>query len=159
MAGIDYVPQDNSADGQSYATAVVSSGGYEDDEDNGNTLWYTGAGGNDLLSSRRQTGAQRLEKGNLALHNSMTRKSPVRLLRFLSDKASPEESYTGKLYSYDGLYDVTEFKYEVGKRQHGVYKFRLVRQPGQPPLASQTGAVLHKRLIRLAQRDAEANPR
>ena len=61
LSGIDYRP---AKDGEeAVATAVVSSGGYEDDEDDGDELWYTGSGGNDLLSSRRQTGAQKLEKG------------------------------------------------------------------------------------------------
>jgi euchromatic histone-lysine N-methyltransferase len=153
LSGIDYVSKDKSPDGQPYATAVCSSGGYEDDEDGGDTLWYTGEGGNDLLSSRRQTDSQRLDRGNLALYNSMCRKSPVRLLRCVSDSAKPHESYTGKLYSYDGLYDVTEYKYESGKRRHSVFRFLLVRQPGQPPLPSGVGARKHRRLIDLAQRD------
>ena len=50
LSGIDYVPANRTDDGVSYATAVVSSGGYEDDEDDGDTLWYTGEGGNDLPS-------------------------------------------------------------------------------------------------------------
>ena len=51
LSGIDYRP---AKDGEeAVATALVSSGGYEDDEDDGDELWYTGSGGNDLLSSRR----------------------------------------------------------------------------------------------------------
>ena len=158
LGGIDYVTSGKSETGESYVTAICSSGGYEDDEDHGETLWYTGEGGNDLLSSRRQTQSQTLVKGNLALYNSMQRKTPVRLLRCLKDDATPEESYTGKLYSYDGLYLVTKYKYETGTRHHGVCKFFLVREPGQPPLASH-GVRLHKRLVELAKRDGTAGPR
>jgi euchromatic histone-lysine N-methyltransferase len=43
------------------------SGGYEDDVDNSEDVVYTGQGGNDLLSTRKQVKDQKMEKGNLAL--------------------------------------------------------------------------------------------
>lgn len=51
----------------SLATAIVASGGYEDDEDHKDRLWYTGQGGNDLCGNRRQIASQKLESGNKAL--------------------------------------------------------------------------------------------
>ena len=117
----------------------------EDDEDDGDELWYTGSGGNDLLSSRRQTEGQKLEKGNLALANNIKRGVPVRLLRFVGEVAE-ERSYTRRLYIYDGLYDVTDYKYEVGARQHGVFKFRLVRSARFCPFFA-ASSPLHLRVI------------
>lgn len=49
------------------AVSIVMSGGYEDDVDNSEDMVYTGQGGNDLLSTRRQIKDQKMEKGNLAL--------------------------------------------------------------------------------------------
>lgn len=43
------------------------SGGYEDDVDNSEDVVYTGQGGNDLLSTKKQIKDQKMEKGNLAL--------------------------------------------------------------------------------------------
>lgn len=156
LSGIDYRP---AKDGEeAVATALVSSGGYEDDEDDGDELWYTGSGGNDLLSSRRQTGAQKLEKGNLALKNNLESGTPVRLLRYVGE-VPPERSYSQRLFIYDGLYAVTDYKYEVGARQHGVFKFKLVRCAGQPPLRKEASAKLHQRLVDLAHRDGTAGER
>lgn len=98
LSGIDYVSTAAAEDGVSYATAVVSSGGYEDDEDDGDELWYTGEGGNDLLSSRRQTAAQRLTKGNLALVGNLEKGLPVRLVRFVG-QCEEERSFTNRLYT------------------------------------------------------------
>eukprot|EP01052_Picozoa_sp_SAG31_P039703 SAG31_NODE_5562_length_2457_cov_1.602205_2_plen_86_part_00 len=72
MNGIDYCTAKNSrfvdADGNglSYALTVVSAGGYEDDDESpdGEWLWYTGEGKNDLNSSRRQQGNQEMKGGN-----------------------------------------------------------------------------------------------
>lgn len=46
MAGISGAERDG-------ADSIVVSGGYEDDEDYGNVIVYTGAGGNDPSSGRR----------------------------------------------------------------------------------------------------------
>lgn len=35
------------------AYSIVLSGGYEDDEDNGDSFWYTGSGGRDLSGNKR----------------------------------------------------------------------------------------------------------
>jgi putative restriction endonuclease len=51
------------------ADSIVVSGGYEDDEDYGDVIVYTGHGGNDP-SSRRQVADQLLERGNLAVARS-----------------------------------------------------------------------------------------
>jgi putative restriction endonuclease len=53
------------------ADSIVLSGGYEDDEDLGDEIVYTGHGGRDT-ESRRQVAHQRLTRGNLALAHSST---------------------------------------------------------------------------------------
>ena len=154
LSGIDY----GKLQGQTIAVAVASSGGYEDDEDDGDSLWYTGSGGNDLLSSRRQVAGQDLTNGNLGLFNCIESKTPVRMIRFVGEVAR-ERAYSGRLFIYDGLYAVTEYKHEVGTRQHGVFKFKLERLPDQPPLRNNASARLHQRLVDLATRDGTAGKR
>ncbi|KAL0376847.1 UNVERIFIED_CONTAM: Histone-lysine N-methyltransferase family member SUVH9 [Sesamum calycinum] len=47
QAGIDYVPSSQSSNGEPIATSIIVSGGYEDDEDAGDVIVYTGHGGQD----------------------------------------------------------------------------------------------------------------
>lgn len=58
-----------SSDGLEFpiCVSIVMSGGYEDDVDNSEDVVYTGQGGNDLLSTKKQIKDQKMEKGNLAL--------------------------------------------------------------------------------------------
>lgn len=114
------------------AVSIVMSGGYEDDVDNSEDMVYTGQGGNDLLSTRRQIKDQKMEKGNLALKNSMKCRLPVRVIRGHADK----RSYTGKIYTYDGLYEVYGHWAEKGISGFTVFKYQLRRLPGQPTLTS-----------------------
>ena len=78
MNGIDYCSANHSkyeVDGvpMPYALTVISAGGYEDDVESpdGEWLWYTGEGGNDLNSSRRQVASQKMKGGNEALLTSL----------------------------------------------------------------------------------------
>jgi euchromatic histone-lysine N-methyltransferase len=41
-------------------TSIIESGGYEDDEDTGDVLWYTGQGANDLQGDHKQVDNQKL---------------------------------------------------------------------------------------------------
>ncbi|GKG54185.1 histone-lysine N-methyltransferase family member SUVH9-like protein, partial [Tanacetum coccineum] len=59
QAGIDYLTSSQSSNGESIATSVIVSGGYEDDEDAGDVIVYTGHGGQDKHS--RQVVHQKLE--------------------------------------------------------------------------------------------------
>ncbi|KAJ6420941.1 hypothetical protein OIU84_028344 [Salix udensis] len=69
IAGIDYLPASQSSNREPIATSIIVSGGYEDDEDAGDVIIYTGHGGQDKLN--RQCEHQKLEGGNLALERSM----------------------------------------------------------------------------------------
>jgi len=162
MRGIDYCPAGRSNktfEGRKlpYALCVISSGGYEDDNDNGDWLWYTGEGGNDLNSSRRQVAGQLLKGGNEALHNSMTLRVPVRLARFAGK--TQQHSYSGISYFYDGLYNIVEYKSENGTQGKKVLKFKLVRQKGQKPLRKNAVAPMHQRLLQLGGYDGSTEKR
>ena len=125
QGGIDYVRHG----AKILATSIVASGGYSDDLDNSDVLVYTGQGGN-VMNSDKEPEDQKLERGNLALKNSIHEKNPVRVIRGC-------ESLDGrsKTYVYDGLYLVEKFWQELGPHGKLVFKFQLERIPGQPELA------------------------
>ncbi|CAO2832006.1 unnamed protein product [Amaranthus hypochondriacus] len=130
QAGIDYLPSSMSSNGEPIATSIIVSGGYEDDEDAGDVLIYTGHGGLDKL--HRMCNHQRLEGGNLALERSMHYGIEIRVIRGIKY----EGSLTTKIYVYDGLYKIVQCWFDVGRSGFGVYKFKLVRTEGQPEMGS-----------------------
>ncbi|XP_071726489.1 histone-lysine N-methyltransferase family member SUVH9-like [Rutidosis leptorrhynchoides] len=130
QAGIDYLTSSQSSNGEPIATSVIVSGGYEDDEDAGDVIVYTGHGGQDKNS--RQVVHQKLEGGNLAMERSMHYGIEVRVIRGFRY----EGSISGKIYVYDGLYKIVEAWFDVGKSGFGVYKFKLVRIENQMEMGS-----------------------
>src|SRR3954470_11214782 len=62
------------------ADSIVVSGGYEDDQDYGDTIVYTGHGGNDP-NSGAQIADQTLDRGNAALALNHQQGLPVRVIR------------------------------------------------------------------------------
>ncbi|KAE8077189.1 hypothetical protein FH972_015777 [Carpinus fangiana] len=123
QAGIDFLKHG----GEILAISIVSSGGYGDDLDNSDSLTYTGQGGN-VMNTDKEPEDQKLERGNLALKNSMHKRNPVRVIR-------GSESSNGKIYIYYGLYLVEKYWQELGSHGKLIFKFRLDRIPGQPELA------------------------
>jgi putative restriction endonuclease len=109
--------------GEAGARSIVASGGYEDDEDYGDLIIYTGHGGRDPVT-RKQVADQKLELGNLALFNSRQSGSPVRVTRG-ENPQSPFAPISG--YRYDGLFRVTDSWHKTGKSGFRVYLFRLER--------------------------------
>ncbi|XP_031251006.1 histone-lysine N-methyltransferase family member SUVH9-like isoform X1 [Pistacia vera] len=130
QAGIDYLPGSQSSNGEPIATSVIVSGGYEDDEDAGDLIIYTGHGGQDKFN--KQCEHQKLEGGNLALERSMHYGIEVRVIRGIKY----ERSLSSKVYVYDGLYKILDCWFDVGKSGFGVYKYKLVRIEGQPEMGS-----------------------
>ncbi|KAK1386743.1 Histone-lysine N-methyltransferase, H3 lysine-9 specific SUVH1 [Heracleum sosnowskyi] len=126
MAGIDYMTVKLSADDEPVAVSVVSSGGYEDDGEDGDVLIYSGQGG--VQRKDGQIFDQKLERGNLALEKSLHRANVVRVIRGVKDVPNG----TGKIYIYDGLYKVHESWVDKGKGGYNVFKYKFVRVPGQP---------------------------
>ncbi|XP_052175123.1 histone-lysine N-methyltransferase, H3 lysine-9 specific SUVH1-like [Diospyros lotus] len=129
MAGIDYMTLKVSQDDEPVAVSIVSSGGYEDNVEDGDVLIYSGQGGNIYRKDKDvMFRDQKLERGNLALEKSLRRGNEVRVIRGVKDVAHP----TGKVYVYDGLYKIQQSWIEKGKSGINIFKYKLVRLPGQP---------------------------
>jgi len=106
------------------AESIVVSGGYEDDEDYGDEIIYTGAGGNDTATGRQIADQSLTQPGNAGLVLSEESAYPVRVIR--GYKGDPEFSpATG--YRYDGLYRVTRHWAETGRSGFRIWRFQLVR--------------------------------
>ncbi|TWI86466.1 putative restriction endonuclease [Chitinophaga japonensis] len=115
-AGID----GNRNDG---AAAIVLSGGYEDDEDLGDEILYTGAGGNDPNTGKQIEDQSWENPGNAGLRLSMNQGLPVRVFRGYTHKSkfSPQSGYV-----YAGLYSVVDAWQETGKSGFKICRFRLL---------------------------------
>jgi putative restriction endonuclease len=116
-----------SGSGSEGADSIVLSGGYEDDEDYGDVIIYTGHGGKDQATGR-QVADQELTRGNLALAVSCRDGLPVRVTRGegLDSDFAPTAGYR-----YDGLYSVESYWHEPGRSGFRVCRYRLVREGGQ----------------------------
>ena len=107
--------------GATGAESIVVSGGYEDDQDNGWEIIYTGHGGQD--SSRRQVTDQTFDSSsNAALQTSSLTGQPVRVIRgpHRGSPYAPESGY------HDGLFRVEEAWREPGRRGFLVSRFRMI---------------------------------
>ncbi|KAF0923419.1 hypothetical protein E2562_006323 [Oryza meyeriana var. granulata] len=105
---------------------MMATGGYENVDDDTDTLVYSGSGGNSRNSEERHD--QKLERGNLALERSLHRKNEIRVVRGFRDPFC----LTGKIYIYDGLYKIQESWKERTKSGINCFKYKLLREPGQP---------------------------
>ncbi|MVN85853.1 HNH endonuclease [Deinococcus sp. HMF7620] len=121
------------------AVSVVLSGGYEDDQDSGERILYTGEGGRDPRT-RAQTAHQLLTQGNLALARSHLLGQPVRVIRRVS----------GSTYRYDGLFLVASVWHEVGRSGYLIWRFLLEAQVPQPA-GRQVTTRLSRKSIHAAQ--------
>jgi [histone H3]-lysine9 N-dimethyltransferase len=119
VAGIDYTKEE---DQDRLAVSIVLSGMYENTEDDVDTLVYSGQG----MSAKDD---QKLVKGNLALENSLKRGNEVRVVRSVKDHSNPPN---GKIYVYDGLYKIRHSWTDKAESGYNVFKYKLVREPGQP---------------------------
>lgn len=134
QGGIDYVKRGDKI----LAASIVATGAYANDLDHSDVLIYSGQGGL-ATSGDKQPEDQKLERGNLALKNSMEMKNYVRVIRgFKETKPTENSDSRAKLvatYIYDGLYVVEKYWQEMGKLEKLIFKFKLTRVPGQPELA------------------------
>ncbi len=106
------------------ADSIVLSGGYEDDQDYGDEILYTGHGGRDPESGR-QMGHQLLAKGNAALAYNKHADLPVRVIR----GAIPRSPYAPRIgYRYDGLYKVADYWQERGRSGFLIWRYRLLKR-------------------------------
>uniref|UniRef100_A0A0A8Z7G0 Uncharacterized protein n=1 Tax=Arundo donax TaxID=35708 RepID=A0A0A8Z7G0_ARUDO len=125
MAGIDYISAKHVGKYETMAVSIISSGGYENDDDDTDILVYTGQGGN---SRHKEKHDQKLERGNLALMNSMKKKNQIRVVRSAQDPFCN----SGKIYIYDGLYRIEDSWMDKAKNGFSVFKYKLRRESGQP---------------------------
>jgi len=106
------------------AYAIVLSGEYEDDDDHGDYLHYTGEGGR-VDGGVYQAKDQTFESsGNAALKRNFEQGVPVRVMR---GAKSPEGEIS---YTYDGLYCVASAELVQGRSGRLVCKFAMVGIPG-----------------------------
>jgi putative restriction endonuclease len=119
--------------GQYGATSVVIAGGYEDTQDFGDVVLYTGHGGRDPETGQ-QRADQTLTRGNLALAYNQQHGLPVRLIRG-ARHPSPYAPAAG--YRYDGLYLVEDYWRQVGKSGFYIWRFRL-RKISDPQVGAGT---------------------
>lgn len=110
--GIDGNPKDGAA-------SIVLSGGYPDDQDNGDYLIYTGEGGQ---FNQKQEKNQSFETSkNKALVTSQIHGNPVRVFRGIRN----ESDKTKTVYQYGGLYYVTGSSHEKGIEGFEMCRFIL----------------------------------
>jgi putative restriction endonuclease len=108
--------------------SIVLSGGYEDDQDLGNVIIYTGYGGRDPTTGR-QVSDQPFSLWNRALAYSSLNGLPVRVIR----GEGHESRYSPSAgYRYDGLYLVDDYWQDRGRAGFLVWRYRLIKLPDQP---------------------------
>lgn len=114
------------------ADSIVVSGGYPDDEDDGDVILYTGHGGR-VPGSRFQSFDQSPDDaGNAGLITSQMQGYPVRVIRG-PNSDSIHAPASG--YRYDGLFVVTDLHFVRGRDGFLILQFRLERvlpSPRQP---------------------------
>lgn len=121
MAGIDTMTAKFGNVDDTVAVCIVSAGVYDNDDDDVDAIVYSGQGGSGKDD-------QKLERGNLALERSLHRGNEIRVVRTAKDFTCP----SGRIYIYDGLYKIHESWVEKAKSGFNVFKFKLLREPGQP---------------------------
>jgi len=101
------------------ACSIVLSGGYEDDIDELDYIFYTGQGGQDIPGGK-QVADQEFVRGNKALMLSCKYSLPIRVTRGYQIKNGPTKGYR-----YDGLYCVNKFERVKGKSGYYICRFHL----------------------------------
>jgi predicted restriction endonuclease len=109
--------------GERGAESIVVSGGYEDDEDYGSVIVYTGHGGRDNNTGRQVADQTFDTPGNAALLTSKLTGAPVRVVRG-AHRGSPTAPSTG--LRYDGLYRVVDAWQERGRSGFLMCRYRMI---------------------------------
>ena len=123
MSGVHRQPQGGISGGETGVESIVLNKGYEDDEDLGDVIVYTGDGGQDS-NTQKQIEDQQWERRNRGLQINCDRGIPVRVLRGEKEELGSESGYR-----FDGLYRVESYWRELGKSGFQVCRFKLVKDP------------------------------
>ena len=111
-----------------YSVVLSGGGAAYDDQDDGNEIWYSGTDGKDFTMTEN---TMRLMESCDVLHNK------IRVFRSHQlRKNNPYRPVVG--LRYDGLYEAVEKR--LVDREKQIYKFRLVRCPGQFPIRCENNA-------------------
>jgi len=122
------------------AYSVVLSGGYDEDEDRGDTFTYTGSGGVGTQAGSSFNPAQTEDqsfdnRNNRSLQVSAENKRPVRVVRGYCKDLDNDSAYApAEGYRYDGLYIVDRACIKKGKHGFNVCSFDFRRVQGQRPI-------------------------
>lgn len=118
------------------AESIVLSGGYEDDEDLGDVIVYTGQGGRDSRGAQVSDQSFAITQNGSLITSCLTG-SLVRVIRGPNRNSlyAPE---TG--YRYDGDYRVESYWQERGKSGYLVCRYRLLAAEGNPSVPMVTTA-------------------
>jgi len=115
--------------------SILLSDKYEDDEDKGDYIIYTGVGGR-LKRGGRQTSNQTWSRTeNAAFQTSLRQGNDVRVVRSSKcrSKYAPPEGFR-----YDGLYKVVDCQIDLVENGKQVCHSELRRLPDQPPIPVRT---------------------
>ncbi|KAL1439622.1 hypothetical protein MTO96_031882 [Rhipicephalus appendiculatus] len=145
------------------AYSIVLSGGYEDDQDDGEQFLYTGSGGRDLSGNKRtaeQSCDQKLTRMNMSLARNCAAPinakdgaeaknwqdgKPVRVIRSFKgrkhSKYCPEDGYR-----YDGIYKLVKYWPEKGKSGFLVWRYLLRRDDKSPAPWTAAGKLAAEKL-------------
>ena len=104
---------------------IVLNGGYIDDRDYGNEIFYTGEGGKEE-GSPFQTYDQVMTKGNLDLSRNKYSGFPIRVIRGYKHAQKQFAPISG--YRYDGLYYLEDSWPEVGQNGFRIWVYRLIKE-------------------------------
>lgn len=104
--------------------AIVLNGGYIDDKDEGDIIYYTGEGGRPEGATNQEYD-QPLTKGNLDLSMNKFTKQPIRVIRGFNLRDSEYTPETG--YRYDGLYLLEDYWPEKGIDGFLIWRYKLVK--------------------------------
>jgi putative restriction endonuclease len=103
---------------QTGACSIVLSGGYEDDIDELDFIYYTGQGGQN--SSGKQIDDQKFTRGNEGLRISCDYNLPIRVTRGFQIKNGPISGYR-----YDGIYYVKKYERVEGRSGFLICRYTL----------------------------------
>jgi len=99
------------------AESLILADQYEDDEIYEDYFWYAGHGGRDGQTGRQVTD-QDFTHRNRALARSQETGRPVRVFRRIAPAGDRQ-------FRYEGLWQIVQHEYVVGRSGYRVYHFRL----------------------------------
>lgn len=112
------------------AYSIIVNGGYEEDEDDGDVIFYSGSGGKKDQAGKKLNKQVRTDANRALAQNIHS----VRLVRVFRGSKAPGRLSPREGIRYDGLYRVIRERERVS-RENFIYScFELRRVSGQDPI-------------------------